>query len=697
MSGPISAAPAGGDDSEGQQPSRDNRDSAENNDDEPTRLACSECRRRKQRCNKTWPCRHCSARGIEGECNFVSILDVEPTEESRARIAEATNGVAFSTAISEEVNNGDNDEPRLEQLGYSHALVDHFLKVVNNHPYILHPTAFKREYEQWRDDRDNQRPVGSQWTSLLFMVCACAARRSDDALRGALEADQGRAIHDLSVAYHHASHSLYLASYRARRDLHSLQQALLSCFWYQSEDRHSECRSSLDHAFYVIKELGIHSEAMAPPTSDYETEMRRRAWAIFRVWDWQMVDRLQQSPIVQPGEYDDVQLPGFQLDGDLKEFHPSPGLCVALQWKLMRGLGNKFGWPCTLDTHRKVVEHKEMVEQWIQRLPPYLAVDNPDTSLYYSCPLFYWQQCSLSVMSQSMVWKGLRPYLVKSLSSSSHVAELQLKHYGVDYSFKYLTRLLQYLKFVFPNDTSRLHTMIFFIFDVAAVMCSTLLHENDLCEQLRGTCLGTIALSVGVLKTLYPYAPVAGQAHGILNRIYEKVHWEFFKQVVHRMKRQRTGAAPSGASPFQTPYASARNGVRYFRSYLGIPESDVLPQPQVSGVIPPPPANNRAASVPSLTHVAHARETVSAGMQVGGPFDMPQWDDGDAGLADLPCLSSSATDVDENDLVSTPVDMSEAVEFLSDVVSPTEDDVVIMMGSWDYSLINLDPESLFPL
>lgn len=185
--------------------------------------------------------------------------------------------------------------------------MDNFLNDVNFHYYIVHPTSFRREYQRWCRYRDNDEPLGFQWTSLLLMVCACSAQYPSDALRRALEEDQGQSVDELTDKYHAAGRELEMTMPIASYHLYTVQQFLHSCLWFKTQARYFECWHALSAAIQVACELSkltfmhaglnvsmeltfvhldIHCEEVAQPVSDYHLEMGRRAWAIMCTWDW---------------------------------------------------------------------------------------------------------------------------------------------------------------------------------------------------------------------------------------------------------------------------------------------------------------------------------------------------------------------------------------------------------------------------
>ncbi|KAK8145500.1 hypothetical protein G3M48_004349 [Beauveria asiatica] len=80
------------------------------------RLSCSECQRRKQKCNREWPCNHCLKRKVADKCRFALPAAKAPAEASTAldsRKRQASPDEAHENVISA-------DFPP-DSLGYSTA------------------------------------------------------------------------------------------------------------------------------------------------------------------------------------------------------------------------------------------------------------------------------------------------------------------------------------------------------------------------------------------------------------------------------------------------------------------------------------------------------------------------------------------------------------------------------------------------
>ncbi|KAL9483951.1 hypothetical protein ACSS6W_002740 [Trichoderma asperelloides] len=92
------------------------------------RSACSECKRRKQKCLRYWPCHHCGTRRVGNQCIFRTVLDVQSIDERKAQIDDFVSRMkgkcCFSHPLGEEDVDGNSESTGkdLEQFGYASTM-----------------------------------------------------------------------------------------------------------------------------------------------------------------------------------------------------------------------------------------------------------------------------------------------------------------------------------------------------------------------------------------------------------------------------------------------------------------------------------------------------------------------------------------------------------------------------------------------
>ncbi|KAL7910911.1 hypothetical protein GGI35DRAFT_478313 [Trichoderma velutinum] len=564
------------------------------------RSACSECKRRKQKCTRYWPCLHCGNRGFSTNCVFKTVLDVKSPEERRAQLKQLVAQIEGLCCYSHELLNpvdGDSDgsDVDLEELGYSashvassysgprkahenerrrimtdavkpgrsphlqkaiqalpsrscvDALVDNFLEFVNFRYYIVHPVMFRREYQTWCSHAYSDNHVELHWTALLLMVCACSAQHPSDALRRALEAEQGQSIHQLSEKYHETGRKLATRISKGGYDLHAIQTYLHSSLWFKTKAQYPECRRALATAVQVASKMGVTHEENPSLLFDYHLEMGSRAWVTICAWDWQLGNIISHPLILQANLYY-AKPPGILLDEALKEPRPSPGSFMSLQSELGSALLQAFGRLGPLEETEDVGKHRNIVESWAARLPPHFTLRNPDTSLDEENPWLRFQRFSLTMMGTLSLLSSLRSFLIIPLSTGSLAEYLQLQRDGTLWALRHLNRLFQFLRFAFPRDATY-HTILFFIFDVSVLLCSAMIHDIDSSMPMRESALRAVDGSLGVMRTLEHHAPIPKYSYKILSRIHEEVLKPPTTDDTHRIKRRRLDSSQNRVFP----------------------------------------------------------------------------------------------------------------------------------------------------
>ncbi|PNY28957.1 transcriptional regulatory protein [Tolypocladium capitatum] len=528
------------------------------------RSACTECQRRKQKCNREWPCNHCQKRKVADKCRFGpgQPSPDRPGGQDTSRKRQLSHD---DLTDSSETGPWDDGDSGFEALGYtaSHLfsglntpdrrvrtmvkrqkqyfmdvdscpqlaralqllpprpytdlLAQNFLDNVNYHYYIIYPPPFLDEYRQWWAVRSDSKPLSLQWTCLLFMVCACSAQYTDVELQRKLEVDLGETTQKLTERYHNAARELHSVIPVGNNHLLNVQSLLHSCYWYKSEARFVECWHVLSAAIREAQELGIHQEAVAGPMSEFEREMRRRVWCVLDTWDWQISALLSRPMIIDRTDCD-VGLPSLKLEG----YSPSPLLHMKLQSELITKLAKRFGLPKNVVAPADVQEYQRIIEAWMEMFPPTYDFEDADEGSDTQRPWIVLHRHYLHTMSFSMLLDPIRAYLAMPMTTSSQPDELRIRSDGIDYSLKLMGALYDFFDHVYPRD-AKFHFVLFCIFDTAAVLCSALMHDQDTSIPRRDDILGAIDGAVNMLRRLNTVTKTAKTSYEILLRVSQRV------------------------------------------------------------------------------------------------------------------------------------------------------------------------------
>ncbi|KJZ71699.1 hypothetical protein HIM_08896 [Hirsutella minnesotensis 3608] len=530
------------------------------------RSACTECQRRKQKCNRVWPCNHCQKRKVADKCHFgQGPLAHDKTGGGSVETGRKRQLSHEDITDSSDTNPWDDGESGFEALGYtaSHlfsgllslerrvkssarkqtqdymevascpqlertlhvlpprpytdSLVQNFLNNVNYHYYIIYPPSFLDDYRAWWASRSENKPLSLQWTCLLLMVCACSAQYTDVELQHKLENDLNATTKSLAECYHHAARELHSVIPVGNNHLLSVQSLLHSCYWYKSKGRFIECWHVLSAAIREAQELGINQEHVTGPLSEFEHEMRRRVWCILDTWDWQISALLSRPVIIDRTECQ-VGLPNLKLEG----YSPSPLLHMKLLSELITQLARRFGVTKNVITPAEVREYQAMIETWMSTFPPTYAFEHPDQSADAQRPWIVLHRHQLHTMAYSMLLEPIRPYLARPMTANTAPAELQIRSNGIDYCLRLMSALYAFFNHVYPRD-AKYHYVLFCIFDLAAILCSTVMHDEDKSTPRRDEILGAIDGAVAMLRRLNDATKMAKASYDVLLRVSQRV------------------------------------------------------------------------------------------------------------------------------------------------------------------------------
>ncbi|KAF4978979.1 hypothetical protein FZEAL_4734 [Fusarium zealandicum] len=525
------------------------------------RSACTECARRKQRCNREWPCNHCQKRKVADKCRFKDTNQPSAEKSASDSLRKRQRNADDSTESADsDIEDGDSDGinalgympshvlfgltsqdkviksssreyvkdanifPQLERAlqvipprPYTDILVQNFLNNVNFHYYIIYPPSFLEQYQHWWTARSDNRPLSVQWTCLLLMVCACASQYTDVDLQRKLEVDLGDTIQRLTEQYHEAARELGSTIPIGHSHLINVQQLLHSCYWFKSEARFVECWHVLNSAVREAQELSMHQESTGDPVPEFELEIRRRVWCILDTWDWQISALLGRPMIINRADCE-VGLPNLTLEGT----GHSPLTHMKLQSGLIRKLFNRFGLTKNVVAPADVQEYQGMIEAWIKDFPPPFDAHNPDKSLDASCPWIVRHRHYIRTMAFSMLLDPIRSFLARPFTIRSSHAELQIRRDGIDYCLELMVSLREFFNHVYPRD-ARFHFILFCIFDTSTVLSSAVLHDEHHTLPRRDDVFKAIDEAHAMLQRLRMVTKSAKISYGILTRIVQRL------------------------------------------------------------------------------------------------------------------------------------------------------------------------------
>ncbi|KHO00020.1 uncharacterized protein MAM_01943 [Metarhizium album ARSEF 1941] len=561
------------------------------------RSACTECQRRKQKCNREWPCDRCQRRKIADECRYNCFNPTAdtPAHDLTEKLKRTHDDYADrgTTQVDEEDGSGfDALTTRLyATLGIDHGvlrskilsmqtrfpkcagccssflgdnpwaspsifsglsddiLMQHFLGEINYHYYIIYPPIFLQDYHIWWDRQSQSRPLSLQFTCLLAIVCACALQHVENATEKALERELGDTMDVVSDRLHAAMRELASVIPVGHYHFLNVQRLLHSCYWYKAEAKFLEAWHVLSAAILEANELGYHKDPAPGTVSEFDLEMRRRLWCILDTWDWQISSGLSRPKIIHRADCD-AELPELTLEGHTV----SPLQHMKMQSRLTRQLASRFSAPKNVILPQEVLEYKAIIEKWVDEFPPEYAFENPDTSKDEKCSWLFAHRFYVYTMACLLILNPIRHYMVKQYTWNSDPNELNIRSVGVWYSLKLMKTLRRWVDKIYNRD-GRLHFIIFSIFDTAAILCTAVLKDMEHTISNRADVLASIGDAVDMLKKLNTISKTSKTSYDILERLVRRLPEAVPRRdLEHQVKRTKLNTRPP------PPPGSARHG-----------------------------------------------------------------------------------------------------------------------------------------
>lgn len=170
-----------------------------------------------------------------------------------------------------------------------------------------------------------------------------------------------------------------------------------------------------------------------------------------------------------------------------------------------------------------VADYLDIIEAWMLTFPPEFYFENPDTSNETEYPWIALHRHYLHTTALSMALGPIRPFMAKRMEmSTTPEIELKWRSDGVNYALRLMTAVHNFYQYVWTRDTT-FHFVPFCIFDTAALLCSSILHDGDGSIPRRNDILNAIDLALDSLRRLSTATNTAKTPFDILRRLAAKV------------------------------------------------------------------------------------------------------------------------------------------------------------------------------
>ncbi|CAM1508594.1 Fc.00g054420.m01.CDS01 [Cosmosporella sp. VM-42] len=392
--------------------------------------------------------------------------------------------------------------PSSQALHSTYLLVKSFLLGANFHYYILHPPFFLQQYNQWWAARLGRRSLSPELTCLIIRVCSCSLQYLEALTVQKLELEMGEPVQNLTERYHGAAQHLAQHIPPGNGGLCHVQQLLLASSWFKSEVKFVDSWHMLAAAVREAQEIGMHDSASQSGMTQFEQEMRRRVWCILYVWDWQMSTKLSRpriintkdSPSKPPSMLLEEIAPGATI--------PSPITQMAMHYDLIQRLSNRFDVTADMLPPVKIVAYRDEIMAWMSSFPPVFRIVDPDKQFDLAHPWVVLQRAQLCATSYAMMLHPLKPYLTRRLGASATFAAMELRSAAVDCCLSLMEAIQGFFEVLFPLYT-KLHFIVFGVFDIGAALCSAITHDDTQSLHRRDAILAAIGSATGILRRIH--------------------------------------------------------------------------------------------------------------------------------------------------------------------------------------------------
>ncbi|CEI39941.1 unnamed protein product [Fusarium venenatum] len=382
------------------------------------------------------------------------------------------------------------------------ALIESFFSDINHHYSIINPSLFIQQYVDWSTKTEQEQYQDAQLTTLILMICACVTQ----------QLPQGNATQlseSLSTDYHSAGQRLAMTTSAGLYSLTNLQWKVLSICWFQGEARFIEAWHTIGLAIQEAYELGFHQARPCTAESRTEAQIGRQIWRTLHCWNWQLSLTLGRPMIMNDIDSEpDVEV-------NLATVPPSPTLSTRLQYELVSSLSKRWHTPHRIDSPTEIRAHSQVVQTFLQSLPPVYRIDNTDTTNDQKWPWLITHRYYVQAMAYFIILQPYKAYL-SNPSIDPMMPEVQkIQQEATQYSLNALNVARQWSSHALDGNV-HFHLVVLCLFDTAAFLSTTLARDNML---QKGDAMAAIENATIALRQLGRTSQGAKTSHVLLCRI----------------------------------------------------------------------------------------------------------------------------------------------------------------------------------
>ncbi|KAL7955028.1 hypothetical protein V8C34DRAFT_327664 [Trichoderma compactum] len=599
------------------------------------KTSCTECQRRKQKCNRIFPCVHCKNRGVQRNCNFKekpSKPANQPTQASGATTKETAAGAGASkkrSRGSSEDSSSDSDSDADTGNGGLDSAGQNGVAVDSDNQGPLVPEQSGGQLTQLSPSIQTRQPRPRRKRQYYLSAATCPELRT--------------ALSIIPEDRNHVARYLYSAMPTGHYHKNNVLWLLHSTYWYKAEAMFVEACHMFYTAVREAQELGFDTELDANNVPNFELEIRRRAWCVIDSWDWQIASGLARDTMVDHSKCN-AKRPSLTLETD-GEF--SPLMHMKMQSDLVHKLAGRFPCPAQIKTRSDVVEYKGMIDEWMRNFPPIFALTNPDTSNDKKQAWIEYHRHYNYTMGYMMVLNPFRPHMALPYTDNSSAEELELRRIAVDLTLLLVQVLDNWLKFLTFRD-GRFHFIIFSLVDAATVMSNMVLNDEAQTLPRRDDVYRAIKTTLVLQRKLYFLSDSAKLGFRIVQRIVRHLFRSTPTEYLNSLENDGDDDASSGNTrPVLSAALDQASGGALMNVQYIDPEAPVGPSLwDLLAAEVPAPASDAGTGLQLVPYTVSGTPGYNSGVSVGP--------DGHMGNMNPHMISKGRTITSSEDISAVP-------------------------------------------
>ncbi|KAE8151802.1 hypothetical protein BDV25DRAFT_128505 [Aspergillus avenaceus] len=358
--------------------------------------SCIPCYSKKQKCNRQYPCNHCTRRRRPELCAYVttpattrgsspgsgatSDSSRPPEQNEKSEPEDRVRGHICPDNMAERFGYFDDSESNtlglLRQYGLDDQspssiassvvqrewqqmparpildfLTQYFISEVNWIGQLLHPPRFLAEYERWQNSyepSEGQFVVSDvEFTVLVLRICAYTSHFLPSPSY-MVDTIRGVPLSEVRAKCSEIGDRLALIAVRAcsRGSLTRVLHLAFEALAYECEGRMASSWSRLGDSIKAAQSVGLHREApLSTGMDELERELRRRTMWNLIIWDYRLSRSLDRVPFLDL-DFCTTDLPRMRLISDTDDPHtPEPFTERLTQARLVRYWSGLFIGP----------------------------------------------------------------------------------------------------------------------------------------------------------------------------------------------------------------------------------------------------------------------------------------------------------------------------------------------------------------